>query len=259
MGDKFYWIKMKRDFFKRHDMQILESLPNGKEYELFYLKLMFESIDHNGSLRFNDTIPYNEQMLSTITNTPIDTVHNAIQVLVQLEMVSVLDDGTYYLSEVQKLIGCSADNDNANRQRRYRERLKENQLALQNVTEVVTKNNESKSKNIELDIEKENNIKEKKLPFGQFKRIKLTQTEYDRLVNDYGKDKIEEVITKLDEYVESNNNKNRYTNYNLVIRRAIRDKWFNIENKPIEEKSDDWVDDYVKRLEKSFNTGEEKK
>ena len=28
----FYWLKLKRDFFKRHDIQIIESMPNGKDY-----------------------------------------------------------------------------------------------------------------------------------------------------------------------------------------------------------------------------------
>ena len=34
---KFYWLKLKRDFFKRHDIQIIEAMPNGKDYVLFYL------------------------------------------------------------------------------------------------------------------------------------------------------------------------------------------------------------------------------
>ena len=49
---KYYWLKLKRDFFKRHDIRIVEGMPNGKEYILFYLKLLCESVDHEGSLRF---------------------------------------------------------------------------------------------------------------------------------------------------------------------------------------------------------------
>jgi len=70
---RYYWLKLKRDFFKRHDIQIIESVPNGKDYVLFYLKLLAESIDHEGLLRFNDLIPYSEQMLSTITNSTLAT------------------------------------------------------------------------------------------------------------------------------------------------------------------------------------------
>ena len=36
------------------------------------------------------------------------------------------------------------------------------------------------------------------------------------------------MINALDEYVESNNNKNKYKNYYLVIKNAIRNNWFKI-------------------------------
>ena len=153
---KYYWIKLKRDFFKRHDIKIIESMPNGKDYILFYLKLLCESVDHEGNLRFSEQIPYNEEMLSVITNTNIDIVRSAIKVFTELNMMDLLDDGTYYLNEVNKMIGSAVDNDNANRQRRYRERQKE--LALQNVTDNVTKNNESKSIEIEIDKDKDKDL-----------------------------------------------------------------------------------------------------
>ena len=148
---KYYWLKLKRDFFKRHDIRIIEEMPNGKEYILFYLKLLLESIDHEGALRFSETVPYNEQMLSVVTNTNIDIVRSAMKLFIELQMMDVLEDSTIYMAEVEKLIGSAVDNDNANRQRRFRENKK--QLALQNVTESVTKNNESKS--IEKEKEKE--------------------------------------------------------------------------------------------------------
>ncbi|MGN0744356.1 MAG: phage replisome organizer N-terminal domain-containing protein [Christensenellales bacterium] len=106
--ERFYWLKLKRDFFKRHDIQIIESMPNGKDYVLFYLKLMVESIDHDGALRFSDTIPYNEQMLSVVTNTNIDIVRSAIKMLNELGMIEVLDDQTLYLKEVKALIGSQS-------------------------------------------------------------------------------------------------------------------------------------------------------
>jgi hypothetical protein len=59
-------------------------------------------------------------------------------------MMEVLDDGTYFMNEVQKMIGSAANNDNANRQRKFRESQK--QLALCERYDSVTKNNESKSK-----------------------------------------------------------------------------------------------------------------
>lgn len=150
---KYYWLKLKRDFFKRHDIRIIEEMPNGKDYILFYLKLLLESIDHEGSLRFSDTIPYNESMLSVVTNTNIDIVRSAMKLFIELNMMSVFDDQTIYMNEVDKLIGSAADNDNANRVRRCRERKK--QASLQDVTQSITKCNESKS------IGKENRVRDR--------------------------------------------------------------------------------------------------
>jgi len=145
---KFYWLKLKRDFFKRHDIRIVEEMPNGKEYILFYLKLLCESVDHDGGLRFSDEVPYNEQMLATITNTNPDIVKNAVKLFLDLHMMEILDDGTIFMREVEGMIGSATNNDNANRQRRYRERQKELTVTemLPERYEDVTKNNESKSK-----------------------------------------------------------------------------------------------------------------
>ena len=119
---KFYWLKLKRDFFKRHDIRIIEEMPNGKDYILFYLKLLLESIDHEGSLRFSDAIPYNEQMLSVVTNTNVDIVKAAMKLFIDLNMIEVFDDQTIYMNEVEKLIG--SETDSAKRMRDHRTKQK---------------------------------------------------------------------------------------------------------------------------------------
>lgn len=117
---KFYWLKLKRDFFKRHDIRIIEEMPNGKDYVLFYLKLLLESIDHEGSLRFSDTIPYNEQMLSVITNTNIDIVRSAMKLFIELRLIEIFDDQTIFMGEIEKMIG--SESESAERMRRLRQR-----------------------------------------------------------------------------------------------------------------------------------------
>ena len=115
---KYYWLKLKRDFFKRHDIMIIESMPNGKEYALFYLKLLLESIDHEGALRFSEAIPYNEQMISTITNTNIDIVRTAMKIFQQFNPVEMQDNQTIFMNEVNKMLG--SETAYAEKQRQYR-------------------------------------------------------------------------------------------------------------------------------------------
>lgn len=126
---KYYWLKLQKDFFKRHDIRIVESMPNGKDYILFYLKIICESLNHGGNLRFSDTIPYSVEMLATITNTNVDVVRNAIKVFVELHMIDILDDGTYFMSEVQNMVGYETEW--ARKKREYRKKVNA-QIALEN-------------------------------------------------------------------------------------------------------------------------------
>lgn len=156
---KYYWLKLKRDFFKRHDIRIIEEMPNGKDYILFYLKLLLESIDHEGSLRFSDAIPYNEQMLSVVTNTNVDIVKAAMDLFIELNMIEVFDDKTIYMNEVEKLIG--SETDSAERMRRHRLTSKANEnasLCDTNVTESDISVTQSKSKRKEKELEKDLDI-----------------------------------------------------------------------------------------------------
>ena len=226
---KFYWLKLKKDFFKRHDIQIIESMPNGKDYVLFYLKLMCESIDHEGNLRFSDTIPYNEQMLSTITNTNIDAVRSALKLLQELNMIEILDDHTIYMNEVDKLIGSAVDNDNANRQRRFRERQKEQLLAER--YESVTKNNESKSIDKDIDIEKEKekytttatttapryaDDRDELKPVGREGIVMMTDRQYDDLYLRMG-DTADDYIARLEHYIVEND-ANIHNHYATILK-----------------------------------------
>lgn len=102
--ERYYWLKLDRGFFKRHDITVIEDMPNGKDYVLFYLKLMLESVDHEGALRFSDTIPYSESMLASVTHTNIDIVRSAMKILIELGMIEVFDDKTLFMKEVAKLL-----------------------------------------------------------------------------------------------------------------------------------------------------------
>ena len=129
---RYYWLKLKRDFFKRHDIRIIEALPNGKEYILFYLKLLCESVDHDGNLRFSDKIPYNEEMLSTITNTNVDIVRNAVQLFGELQMMEIMDDGTYFMSQVDDMIGSET----YWAEQKRKQKQKKTQYLVENVEDV---------------------------------------------------------------------------------------------------------------------------
>lgn len=162
---RYYWLKLKRDFFKRHDIRIIEAMPNGKDYILFYLKLLCESVDHDGNLRFSDQIPYNEDMLATITNTNIDVVRSAIKIFTQLNMMELMDDGTFYMNEVEKMIGSESYWAEKKRVQREKERLTEDKdwTMSSEIGQIPTcpSKSKSKSKDKEIEIEIENRDRER--------------------------------------------------------------------------------------------------
>lgn len=237
-GTKYYWLKLKRDFFKRHDIRIIEEMPNGKDYILFYLKMLLESIDHGGALRFSETIPYNEQMLSVVTNTNIDVVRSAMKVFLQLKMIEICDDETIYMNEVQRMIG--SESASAERVRKHRANLPPPQKALQSNTAVTKSNTE-----IEIDIERELDTeleretstgapaptlspgkqKTVKNKYGQYGWVRLTEEQHARLLEDLGVEELSRCITYIDESAQSNGNKNKWRDWNLVIRRCNREGW----------------------------------
>ena len=220
---KYFWLRLKRDFFKRHDIQIIESMPNGKDYILFYLKLLCESVDHEGNLRFSEQIPYNDTMLSTITNTNVDIVRSAIKVFSQLGMMDILDDGTFYMNEVQKMIGCETEW--AKKKRDWREKQK---LLLED-TAGTKKDNVRQEIEIELEKDKEIEIdkesicaqKESKHSFGEFKHVKLKESELNKLIDEYGEEMTTSCITFLDEYIEMKGYKAK--SHYLCIRKWVLD------------------------------------
>lgn len=174
MAGKFYWLKLKKDFFKRHDIRILESMPNGKEFLLIFLKLMTESIDHDGALRFSESIPYDAKMLAAITDTSEAVMNDALDAFKKLELVIVKDD-TFFVVMVAdgKLVGSAADNENANRQRRWREAHADAPVmpALQNVTDSVTQASTKPNESIENKRKENQRIREKE----KIKREKAPQ------------------------------------------------------------------------------------
>ena len=163
---RYYWLKLPKDFFKRHDIKYIETLPDGREIAFFYLKLMVESVDHDGELRFSPEIPYNDSMLASVTDTPIEIVTEGMKTLRDLGMVIVDEDGTITIPKVIKMIGSASDTDGARRVRRYREKqqtLQNVTQPLQDVTDTVTNDNESKSKSKSKSKSIKENVEEKKI------------------------------------------------------------------------------------------------
>ncbi|MDK8540813.1 MAG: phage replisome organizer N-terminal domain-containing protein, partial [Enterococcus faecalis] len=77
---KYYYLKLKDNFFDSDEMIVLESMPDGYIYSNILLKLYLRSLKYEGRLMFNERIPFNSTMLSQVTRHSVGDVEKAIQV-----------------------------------------------------------------------------------------------------------------------------------------------------------------------------------
>lgn len=179
---RFYWLKLRRDFFKRHDVSIIEDMDNGKDYLIFYLKLLCESIDHDGNLRFSNEIPYTDKMLASVTKTNVDIVRSALKIFTELDMIEVREDKTIYMTELPKMLGSEVAS--AERVRAFRARQKEKEALLGNANVTPAKQLVTQEKELDKDIEKELS-KEEYIKNNIYINHAREEETYESIMNDF--------------------------------------------------------------------------
>lgn len=154
MAKRYYWLKLNENFFERDEIKVMENSPNGKDYIIFYLKLLLKSISSEGKLKFRNVIPYTPEILSSITNTNIDTVRVAIKMFTDLGLMELWDDGTMFMAETQNMIG--SETEWAKKKREYRKSIENTKKLGQSEDNVQDKkDNVRQEKEIEIEIDKD--------------------------------------------------------------------------------------------------------
>ena len=125
---KYYYLKLKDNFFESEEIKLLEKLTNGYKYSNILLKLYLKSLKSDGRLMFKDRIPYNEEMIATITNHDVDIVRQAMKVFKEFNLIEILDNGAIYMLDIQNFIGESSTE--ADRKRLAYNKMKQEQKLL---------------------------------------------------------------------------------------------------------------------------------
>lgn len=152
---RYYWLKLKEDFFDEDVISWLEEQENGKEYCLFYLKLCLKSLKTDGILIRNVgdlLIPYDAKKLAEITRTEIDTVMVAMKVLEEIGLIQILENGEIYLTQLEKMVG--SETNKAQLMRKLREKRK----LGNNVTKMLPRDKSIDIEYRDIDIEKDKEI-----------------------------------------------------------------------------------------------------
>ena len=147
---KYYYLKLKENFFESDSMILLESMKDGYLYSNILMKLYLRSLKDNGRLMLNGTIPYNSQMLASVTRHQVGTLEKALDIFKELGLIEILDSGAIYMMDIQNFIGRSSTE--ADRQRKYYNRIESEKSCKEECKKSY------KNSTPELEIEKEIDI-----------------------------------------------------------------------------------------------------
>lgn len=184
---RYYYLKLKENFFDSDEMVLLESMPDGYIYSNILLKLYLRSLKHEGKLMFNDRIPFNSTMLATITRHSVGVVEKAVQIFRDLQLIDVLDNGAIYMSDIQSFIGKSSTE--ADRKREYRKKIEEAKRNLITGGQVSDKCPDKTTPELEIEIEKDIDIdKEEKKDKYSDEHLRLAKKMQSNLTEDFPKE-----------------------------------------------------------------------
>ena len=213
---KYYYLKLKENFYNSETMVILESMQDGLLYSNLLLKMYLMSLKNGGILMLNDHLPHTPQTIATFTRHQVGTVERALKVFLEFGLVEILTDGAYYMADIQLLIGQSSTE--AERKRAAR---------LQNKALSAPRTNgghlsDIRPPEIEIELEKEIEIKREiekgcsARAYGRYQNVFLTDEELADLQASFptvwG-----QYIEKLSEYMASTGK--RYQSHAATIRR----------------------------------------
>ena len=220
---KYYYLKLKENYFDDDSIVLLESMQDGVLYSNILLKLYLKSLKNGGRLQLDENIPYTAQMIATITRQQIGTVERALQIFLKLGLVELLDSGTYYMSNIELLIGRSS----TEAERKRAARLQNRALCAPRTDGGHLSDIRPPEIEIEIELEKEIEIKREiekgrsepertARAYGRYQNVFLADEELASLQAEFPA-VWESYIEKLSEYMASTGR--RYQSHAATIRR----------------------------------------
>lgn len=122
---RFFWLKLKEDFFDEKQIKYLRKLPDGDKLTIVYLKMLLKSLRTEGLLKYDKILPSCEAELSMILDEDENIIKLLINALQQLNLIEIYDDESLYLTAVKEL--TASEGTSASRMRKLRE--KKNKLS----------------------------------------------------------------------------------------------------------------------------------
>lgn len=161
MAKKYYWLKLKDNFFNQKEVKKLRRIAGGDTYTIIYLKMQLLSIKKDGIIEFEGTEKDLAEQLSYEIDEDGDNIQTTLLFLKANNLIEEISENNFLLTKVPDCIG--KEGASAERVRRHRERKallekEKEQKMLQCNGEVTNSNNTVIKSNTEIEIEKEKEI-----------------------------------------------------------------------------------------------------
>lgn len=223
---RYYYLKLKENFYNSETMVVLESMQDGLLYSNLLLKMYLMSLKNGGILMLNDHLPHTPQTIATFTRHQVGTVERALHVFQELGLVEILTDGAYYMTDLQLLIGQSSSE--GERKKKERMRLQRQNLLPDGKADICPPNgwvdkcpSILEYRDIEIrDKSKENRESNTtRAPArGRYQNVTLTEDKYRELAAEI--EGLDRLIEELSEYMKSTGRS--YADHAATLRRWAR-------------------------------------
>ncbi len=171
---KYYYLKLKENYFDDDSIVLLESMQDGIFYSNILLKMYLKSLKNSGKLQLAENIPYNSQMIATITRQQVGTVEKALQVFEELGLIEIVENNIIYMTNIELFIGQSSTE--GERKKRARLEITRKIEVSGHLADICPPERELEiekeiEKEIEIDIEKERGRKRTNRPHTPFRTL----------------------------------------------------------------------------------------
>lgn len=217
------WIKLDVGLFDDEKIKLIQAMPDGNALIVIWLQLLCLAgrVNSDGFLLLTPEVPYTEDMLSATFHCPLNTIRMAMTLFERYGMIEIISD-IFHVSNWRKHQSAEGLDRirEQNRIRKQNERERNRQKLLPS-GEALDGNQPPPPP----PAPEPKPAKEERHKYGQYGWVKLTDKEYEKLLKDLGQTELERCITYIDESAQGNGNKNKWKDWNLVIRRCHREKW----------------------------------
>lgn len=106
---RFYWLKLKEDFFSDKRIKKLRKIAGGDTYTIIYLKMQLESLKNNGVLIFEGVEETFAEEISLVIDEDVENVKVTIAFLLDNNLLVEYKENEFALPETQELIGTETN------------------------------------------------------------------------------------------------------------------------------------------------------